>query len=91
MRHLRHANRNPVTPNAGVASLGWTGHVGLEQLRAGLAWVYVEYIEEVPEPHRGAYLAAEKEARAAAAGLWSGRERMAPWGVAEGGKGGTTS
>jgi endonuclease YncB( thermonuclease family) len=53
--------------------------VGLEQLRAGLAWVYVDYIDEVPEPHRAAYLSAEKEARAAGAGLWGVGTPMPPW------------
>lgn len=52
---------------------------GLEQLRAGLAWVYVEYIGEVSEPDRSAYVSAEKAARAAGAGLWRDSEPMAPW------------
>lgn len=53
--------------------------IGLAQLRAGLAWVYVDYIKEVPEPDRTAYLEAEKEARTACVGLWQGSDPMPPW------------
>lgn len=53
--------------------------IGLAQLQAGFAWVYVEYIGEVPEPHRTAYLEAEKEARAAGVGLWKDSAPVPPW------------
>lgn len=39
-----------------------------------------EYINDVPEPARTEYLAAEEQARAAAAGLWKDGERaFPPW------------
>lgn len=53
--------------------------VCLEQLRAGLAWFYREYQNELSEPDRKAYADAEAEAKAAKRGLWSESNPVAPW------------
>lgn len=47
--------------------------VNLEQVKAGLAWAYLEYKPPVN------YVEAEKRARAARASLWSDRQPVAPW------------
>lgn len=53
--------------------------VCLEQMRAGLAWVYTKYARELPPQRRADYIDAETEARAARRGLWSDPEPMPPW------------
>ncbi len=54
--------------------------VGLEQLRAGLAWVYVQYIHDVAPADQNRYLRAEAAARQAQLGLWrDGDAAVAPW------------
>jgi endonuclease YncB( thermonuclease family) len=53
--------------------------VGLEQLRAGLAWVYREYLGEVAPADRPTYLAAERQAQEARAGLWGEGKPVPPW------------
>jgi micrococcal nuclease len=47
--------------------------VNLEQVKAGLAWAFIEYKPPLN------YVEAEKRARAARAGLWSDRQPVAPW------------
>jgi len=47
--------------------------VNLEQIKAGLAWAFIEYKPPLN------YVEAEKRARAARAGLWSDRQPVAPW------------
>lgn len=53
--------------------------LGLEQLRAGFAWVHVDFIAGVPESQRSRYLSAELDARAARLGLWEEPEPKQPW------------
>jgi endonuclease YncB( thermonuclease family) len=53
--------------------------VGLEQIRAGLAWHYKYYQMEQSEEDRGLYSEAELEARIKQIGLWMDEEPMAPW------------
>ena len=43
--------------------------INLEQLKAGLAWYFRQYERDVPADKRGAYAAAEAEARQARRGL----------------------
>ncbi len=53
--------------------------VGLEQLKAGLAWHYKYYQMEQSEEDRRLYSEAESEARIKQLGLWMDKEPMAPW------------
>jgi endonuclease YncB( thermonuclease family) len=53
--------------------------VGLEQIKAGLAWHYKKYQREQPEEDRKLYAEAELEARARQIELWKDKEPMAPW------------
>lgn len=53
--------------------------VNLSQLRAGLAWFYRLYEQELTVELRGSYAQAEQEARVARLGLWRDDEPVAPW------------
>jgi endonuclease YncB( thermonuclease family) len=51
----------------------------LEQLREGSAWVYTQYLRELPAADRKRYLAAERLAKAEHRGLWRDRQPEPPW------------
>ena len=51
----------------------------LEQLRDGLAWLYVRYLSEVPPGDRDTYVSAERQARKEGLGLWRERNSSPPW------------
>lgn len=53
--------------------------LGLEMVRAGLAWHFKRYQGEQTEDERATYAGAEEEAKAAKKGLWSQEGAMAPW------------
>jgi endonuclease YncB( thermonuclease family) len=53
--------------------------LGLEQLRAGLAWVFSRYAHELPAQLRAEYIEAERAARDEQRGLWSETEPISPW------------
>lgn len=53
--------------------------VNLELVRAGAAWVYRQYLRELPEPDRQRYLDAEERARSDSAGLWRDADPAPPW------------
>ena len=53
--------------------------VGLEQIRAGLAWHYKAYEREQPAEDRLSYAQAEEAARKAHAGLWHDAAATPPW------------
>jgi endonuclease YncB( thermonuclease family) len=53
--------------------------VCLEQVRAGLAWHYLDYAREQSPEDRSAYSEAERVARAKRLGLWRDPQPMAPW------------
>ncbi len=53
--------------------------VGLEQIKAGLAWHYKYYQMEQSEEDRRLYSEVEQEARRKQIGLWKDKESMAPW------------
>jgi endonuclease YncB( thermonuclease family) len=53
--------------------------INLEQLRAGLAWFYKQYENELSEADRKSYVSAETEAKAAKRGLWKDANPTAPW------------
>jgi endonuclease YncB( thermonuclease family) len=51
----------------------------LEQVRAGLAWHYKQYQNEQSASDRGAYAAAEDQARSRGVGLWRDPRSIPPW------------
>lgn len=53
--------------------------VNLEQVREGSAWVYRQYLGELPEADRRRYLDAERQARDIDAGLWQDPDPQPPW------------
>ena len=57
----------------------YTIDVGLEQIRAGLAWHYTQYSREQPALQRFQYAAFERRARERREGLWQEAQPVAPW------------
>ena len=53
--------------------------VGLEQIKAGLAWHYKQYEKEQAYDERLRYAALEQQARARREGLWQESEPQPPW------------
>ena len=53
--------------------------VGLEQIKAGLAWHFKRYESEQTPENRASYAAAEGIAKAARLGLWRDPEPVPPW------------
>jgi endonuclease YncB( thermonuclease family) len=51
----------------------------LEQVRAGMAWMYRQYADQLSASDRTAYEQAETEARAARRGLWADENPTPPW------------
>jgi micrococcal nuclease len=58
----------------------------LEQVRAGLAWHYKQYVKEQSPSDRVLYANAETAARSSKAGLWTDPKPMPPWEWRHGGK-----
>ena len=57
----------------------YTIDVGLEQIKAGLAWHYKQYAVEQPPAERARYAAIELRARERREGLWNDPEPVPPW------------
>ena len=53
--------------------------INLKQVQLGAAWVYREYLKEMPLKERTLYLEAEAQSKAAAAGLWKDADVVEPW------------
>ena len=53
--------------------------VGLEMVRAGMAWWYREYAKEQTPEEQGAYQGAEDAARVTKRGLWKDAKPVPPW------------
>ena len=51
----------------------------LEQVREGSAWVYTQYLRELPLADRKLYLEAERLAKGERRGLWRDEQPQAPW------------
>jgi endonuclease YncB( thermonuclease family) len=51
----------------------------LEQVREGSAWVYLQYLRELPVADRELYLQAEQEAKNERRGLWRDAQPEPPW------------
>lgn len=58
--------------------------LGLEQLRAGLAWHYRRYADEQAPEERARYATVEGQARLRRAGLWQESDPLAPWDFRDG-------
>ncbi|HWA12266.1 MAG TPA: thermonuclease family protein [Burkholderiales bacterium] len=53
--------------------------VNLEQVREGSAWVYTQYLKELPAQDRKRYLDAEQQAKEERRGLWRDSDPEPPW------------
>ena len=53
--------------------------IGLEQIRAGMAWHYKEYQHEQTAQDRLVYRDEEESAKARGAGLWKDARPVPPW------------
>ena len=51
----------------------------LEQIREGSAWVYTQYLRELPVEDRKLYLEAERQAKSERRGLWRDSDPEPPW------------
>lgn len=51
----------------------------LAQIRAGMAWFYRYYADELPPDRRGQYADAESQAQADKRGLWTDPSPIPPW------------
>ena len=51
----------------------------LEQVREGSAWVYTQYLRELPVEDRRLYLEVEQQAKSEHAGLWRDTHPEPPW------------
>jgi endonuclease YncB( thermonuclease family) len=51
----------------------------LEQVREGSAWVYLQYLRELPLADRKLYLDAQQQAKAEHRGLWHDSDPEPPW------------
>lgn len=51
----------------------------LEQVREGSAWVYTQYLRELPAADRKLYLQAERQAQDERRGLWRDNDPEPPW------------
>jgi endonuclease YncB( thermonuclease family) len=61
------------------AECPYTRDVGLEQIRAGLAWHYKAYDRDQSPSQRERYAALEQEARSRGEGLWKETQPTPPW------------
>jgi endonuclease YncB( thermonuclease family) len=59
--------------------------VGLEQVRAGMAWHFKAYQHEQDTPERLVYRDEEEAAKAAKRGLWKEPKQIPPWEFRKGG------
>ena len=53
--------------------------VGLEQIRAGMAWWYRQYARDQTLQEQRVYEDAEEQAKSAKRGLWTDKEPIPPW------------
>lgn len=51
----------------------------LEQIREGSAWVYTQYLRELPVEDQRLYLEAERQAKSERRGLWRDNDPEPPW------------
>ncbi len=63
----------------GCSSCDGTIDVGLEQIKAGMAWWYRKYASEQATEDRNLYETTEAKARKGEVGLWRDPEPVPPW------------
>ena len=66
-------------PQCASSECPYTTDLGLEQLKAGLAWHYKHYAKDQPLAERVRYAWIEQQARAKREGLWKQAEPVPPW------------
>ena len=62
-----------------ASGCAYTTDLGLEQLKAGLAWHYKQYAKDQPLGERVRYAWFEQQARARREGLWKEAVPVPPW------------
>ena len=64
--------------HVGVVFLG-DKNINLAQVEEGYAWVYRQFVKNVPKPMANALFEAEETAKTVKKGLWSDKNPTAPW------------
>ena len=64
--------------HVGVVFLG-DQNINQAQVEAGFAWVYRQFVKNIPKPMAKAFFDAESSAKANKAGLWADKDPMPPW------------
>ena len=64
--------------HVGVVFLG-DQNINKAQVEEGYAWVYRQFVKNVPEPMANALFKAEETAQTGKKGLWSDKDPTAPW------------
>ena len=54
-------------------------NVNQAQVEAGFAWVYRQFVKNIPKPMAKAFFDAESSAKANKAGLWADKNPLPPW------------
>ena len=66
-------------PHCTVSACLYTTDLGVEQLKAGLAWHYTQYAKDQPPAERVRYTGIEQQARMKREGLWQELAPVPPW------------
>jgi micrococcal nuclease len=64
--------------HVGVVFLG-DKNINLAQVEEGFAWVYRQYVKNIPKPMAKTFIDAEASARTSKAGLWADKDPVPPW------------
>ena len=64
--------------HVGVVFLG-DQNINQAQVEAGFAWVYRQFVKNIPKPMAKAFLDAEALAKTKKAGLLADKDHMPPW------------
>ena len=64
--------------HVGVVFLG-DRNINQAQVAAGFAWVYRQFVKNIPKPMAKAFANAEASAKASKAGLWADKDPVPPW------------
>ena len=64
--------------HVGVVFLG-DRNINQAQVEAGFAWVYRQYVKNIPKPMAKTFIDAEASAKTNKAGLWADKDPVPPW------------
>jgi endonuclease YncB( thermonuclease family) len=64
--------------HVGVVFLG-DQNINQTQVEAGFAWVYRQYVKNIPKPMAKTFIVAEASAKTNKAGLWADKDPVPPW------------